>query len=501
MENLIIYEIYIKSFKDSNNDGIGDLNGIYEKLSYLKEVGINTIWITPFYPSPQIDNGYDVSDYRSVAKEYGTIDDFKKLLDKAHDLDIRVVVDVVFNHCSDKHEWFLDESKKDYFIYQKEIPNNWESMFSGCAWEYDERYGEYYLHRFAKEQPDLNFTNKNVINEFKDILLYWLDIGIDGFRFDVINFFISDNSKLKLDNPKGEHIHDLNHEQTYEIIREFKQHLKSNSKRDFIFIGEVGSDDNETLKTYVHDDLMDFVFNFNISSQEKLDVNKIFNELKVTSASFEYPTVFFSSHDMSRFNTRLANKNDDITKLLLTLIFTYKGIPILFQGDEFAQPDIVANAIEQMVDIRGVNEYHELVKKGMDDYEAFKKAMIKNRDYSRGTLHWDETKYYGFSEVEPWIYNNDDDMPQSKQVELKDSVFNYTKQIIKLRNENLILQKGELLNLELISACICYQRQLENKTSTIILNFKDEIQTINYMGLEIEIKPYSYQIGGIWKEI
>ena len=289
----VFYEIYMPSFKDGNNDGIGDFKGIASKLDYLHKLGVKGIWLTPFYPSPKVDNGYDISDYYNVDKDYGTLEDFKDFLEKAHKLDIKVIGDIVLNHTSSEHPWFKesrrskDNEKRDFYIWRKGKPNNWESFFGGDAWEYDDVTKEYYYHAFAKEQVDLNWANPRVYDEMIKVLKFWLDLGVDGFRFDVINF-LTVNEDLSDNNPydeNGEQIHkfDKNQKGILDIIRRLAKEIK-NIKEDAFLVGEVGSEDLNDLIDYSGKDLLDVVFNFNLGSMESFSAEKIYKEYSVTSS-------------------------------------------------------------------------------------------------------------------------------------------------------------------------------------------------------------------------
>lgn len=391
---MFIYEIYIKSFNKSNDlNQFGDLQGVIEKADYLNDLGVDAIWITPFYPSPLIDNGYDVADYLQVDQRLGTIEDFKALIATYHRLNIKVYIDVVFNHSSDQHQWFKqalagDKHYQDYYMFEDKPVNNWQSMFKGSAWTYVPEIDKYYLHRFAKQQPDLNYMNDKVINEVKQILKYWTELGVDGFRFDVINFLITDKDRYA-QNSIGTERPDLNMPGTYEVIKELKQYTKSINP-NVTFIGEIGSDEIDILQTYVGEDLMDFVFTFNVSSLERLDVIKLGQELEKTYAVIENPTIFFSSHDMSRFFRRLANYDSEIHLMLVKLMFTLKGTKILFQGDENQTKDFECTSIDNMSDIQSVNEYHQLVSEGMPTEVAFEQSMKNNRDFSRNFIDFNQ---------------------------------------------------------------------------------------------------------------
>lgn len=433
---MFIYEIYIKSFnKSKKSSEFGDIKGIIKKAEYLSNLGVDAIWITPFYPSPLVDNGYDVANYIEVDERLGTIEDFKELLSTFHGYGIKVFIDVVFNHSSDKHAWFQKalegETKyQDYYIFEKNPVNNWESMFKGDAWTYAPTIDKYYLHRFAKEQPDLNYMNNVVKDELKNILKYWSKIGVDGFRFDVINFLITDK-KLYNTNNNNDVRNDLNMPGTYTLIRELKEYMKSINP-DVIFIGEIGSDDINILQSYVGEDLMDFVFTFNVSSLDTLDVEKLGEELTKTYKVIDNPTIFFSSHDMSRFYRRLAKYDDDLYFMIIHLMFSLKGIKIFFQGDENQTQDFECKSIEEMQDIQSRNEYKELLKAGEDPKTAFKKSLKSNRDFSRNFVEFEKNTEV-LNKVQALIKKYNTDFYMNSEI----SSIKYDKDTISFTRSNL----------------------------------------------------------------
>ncbi len=394
----MIYEIYIKSFNDSSGNGIGDLKGIVEKLDYLSTLGIEYIWITPFYPSNQIDNGYDVIDYIDINPEYGDFNDFSLLISEAKKKNIKIMIDLVFSHTSDYHEWFINSKKRinkyeDYYVWSDKPLNNWESMFGGSVWQYCKERNQYYLHRFAIQQPDLNLSNPLVIEEHKKTLDFWYNKGVRGFRFDVANFYFTDLSKLIIDNPKDEHINDINHQGAIDVIQQLKKHVLG-YKQDVLFVGEIGSEEVSELATYVGDDKMDLVFNFNLSSIKTLDVPLLVEKLNEIK-NFPNPTIFFSSHDMSRFFTRLAQGNENLQKLLLELILFFPATPVLFQGDEYGAADYQAKKLEDIYDIQAKNKIKE--------NSTFDEIIKESRDFSRTPMKFNSQEKAGFTNASPWL--------------------------------------------------------------------------------------------------
>lgn len=454
---MLIYEIYISSFCDSTGDGVGDINGIRSKLGYLKNINVDALWITPFYPSPKVDNGYDISCYKSVDELYGTLEEFKYLVNEAHELGLKVFIDVVFNHTSDKHKWFSESIKnnnvyKDYYYWYDEIPNDWESYFGGPAWSYDSKRKQYYLHRFAKEQPDLNLSNPLVKQELLEVLNYWIEFGIDGFRFDVINFVITNEARIHVNN-----IGDIDKRVDDPGAKDFIKYLRTSISEDIVFIGEVGSEEIEILESYVGEELMGMVFNFNIGSIKKLDINLLYKEISESTN----PTMLFSSHDMMRMHTRLSEGNKKVSYLLYELLINYSDNYIVYQGDEMLIDDFIPKNISEVKDISGVNRYNELLKSGMEEAEAFENIKSHTRDYSRKLIDWST--------------NVDDKFLE----------------ITKYKNENIILHKGKVTKTELIDGVICFTKTYANDQVHILLNFNNEEQSINYSGKTYKLLGHS----------
>ncbi|AYF99943.1 alpha-amylase family glycosyl hydrolase [Lactococcus allomyrinae] len=419
-KNSVFYEIYLASFCDSNEDGIGDVRGVIGKIPYLNTLGITGIWLTPFYPSPKVDNGYDVSDYCDIASEYGTIEDLKELLDKVHQSGIKVIVDLVINHTSTEHNWFKDINKKDWYIW-RELPNNWESFFGGSAWEFDERFKEYYYHSFSKEQADLNWANPEVKCAIWEVIDFWIDLGIDGFRLDVINNLSISNEFF--DNPINEegeqvHLYDVNQQGVTEVIKELKKHIFEKG-RSLFTVGEISSSSLEIIESYSERMLLDVTFNFNFGSLEEFSVEKIFCELLAMKKVYDdgrRPTFFFNSHDMSRSWNRLASENLERYRQLAVLTLINAGVSFLFQGEELGIGDYLPNEVSDIRDIQAINKYNEA-----KDIVA---ANEVNRDRSRGMIPWERLK------SDAWI-------GQGKKNEKSNEVFDFYKQLIQLRKDYL----------------------------------------------------------------
>lgn len=505
----VFYEIYMPSFKDGNNDGIGDFKGITSKLDYLHKLSVKGVWLTPFYQSPKVDNGYDISDYYNVDKDYGSLEDFKCFLEKAHKLDIKVIGDIVLNHTSSEHPWFKesrsskDNEKRDFYIWRKDKLNNWESFFGGDAWEYDETTKEYYYHAFAKEQVDLNWANPKVYDEMVKILRFWIDLGVDGFRFDVINF-LTVNEDLENNNPydeKGEQVHkfDKNQKGILDIIRKLAKDIK-NIKKDAFLVGEVGSEDLNDLIDYSGKDLLDVVFNFNLGSMKNFSTEKIYKEISEMNSRYsedQIPTIFFNSHDMERSISRF-NPNGDkngIERAMAALLLTSYGVPFMYFGEEIGMKNLFCNDINKMNDIQGITKYNIEISKGKSKKEALESANKSSRDKSRSPMQWDNSKYYGFTEVEPWI--NIDDKKDIENVEYceasKDSLLNLYRDLIELRYNNECLVYGRYENISLEDDVLSFERKHEEQRIKVIINFSNSTYEEEVIGKMLYGKTKSHK--------
>ena len=475
-QETVFYEIYVPSFKDGNGDGIGDFKGITEKLDYLQDLGIGAIWLTPFYKSPRVDNGYDISDYYSIDPVFGNDDDFSRFIKEAHDRNIRVIIDIAFNHTSTEHPWFKesasakDSPKRDWYIWRDE-PNNWESFFGGSAWEYDPKTKQYYYHSFAKEQADLNFGNEEVKKEIFKILNYWLQKGVDGFRLDVINNLTFGQDFT--DNPydeKGEQIHlyDKDQEGIIEFLQELTSFVKSINPDAFL-VGEISSDELDFIARYAGSPLLDVTFNFNFGSIKRFSVKTIFNEMKKMEAVYQenrLPTIFFGSHDMPRLWNRLARCQVEMAELLATLILTARGVPFLYFGDEIGMEDLQQNTIEDFRDIQAIMAYRLAKEKGESEEAALLKAVQASRDKARAPMQWENEP---FSSGEPWIPEANR-VPDSRRKRL----YSYYKKLIILRkNEDFCYAPYDLL--ELNNELLYFKRG----HYLVLLNFGEKPETIH----------------------
>lgn len=513
----VFYEIYMPSFKDGNGDGIGDFKGIASKLDYLKDLGIKGIWLTPFYPSPKVDNGYDISDYYNIDKDYGTLEEFKEFLNKAHNLGIKVIIDIVLNHTSSEHPWFkeskssIGSERRDFYIWKNSIPNNWESFFGGEAWEYDENTKEYYYHAFAKEQVDLNWSNPKVYEAMKDVLKYWIDFGIDGFRFDVINF-LTVQDDLNVDNPfdeSGEQVHkyDKNQDGVLDIIKRLVKDIRD-IKEDIFLVGEVGSEDFNELKPYCGENLLDVVFNFNLGSIDEFSIEKIYKEILCMNEEYDekqIPTIFFNSHDMGRSITRFNPKGNcnGIEKAIAALLLTTKGVPFMYFGEEIGMQDLVCYDIDKMNDIQGITKYKLEIAKGKSEYESLKLSNKSSRDKSRSPMQWNNDINYGFSEAKPWINIEDKKDKTTVEKATKDnkSLLNLYKELIKIRCNTTALLYGDYEDLILENDVLSFRRKYNDIVVDVVINFSNEDYTQKIDKIELlntsesnTLKPYDFSI-------
>lgn len=491
----VFYQIYMPSFCDGNGDGIGDFIGITSKLDYLVDLGIDGIWLTPFYKSPKVDNGYDISDFYSVDPDYGTMEDFETFLKEAHAKGIKVIVDLVLNHTSSEHAWFKESRtsksnpKRDWYIWKDPVngqePNNWESFMGGSAWKYDSTTNQYYYHGFAEQQVDLNWTNPEVKQAMLDVMKFWLDKGIDGFRLDVINHLkVSDQFP---DNPvdpvTGEQIHryDKDQEGILDVIKEICAFVRTYTNK--FLVGEVGSEDLEVLKKYSGNDLLDVVFQFNLGSIPSLDIDHIYQEIVKMDAEYredQIPTLFFGSHDLSRFISRFnrGTDHDKIGKLIATLMLTTKGIPFIYYGDEIGMQDLVIEDIAEMKDVQGIIAYQMALEEGKGEEEALKIANKKGRDSSRSPMQWSSREYFGFSTVKPWISLPNNDITVENQLNDPNSILFYYKKLISLRKKIPALTYGEYEKLEKNNDLIMYKRNNEDSSVVVYLNFGSKEEPI-----------------------
>lgn len=503
----VVYQIYPRSFMDSDGDGIGDLQGIISRLDYLKYLGIDVIWMSPVYKSPNDDNGYDISDYRAIMDEFGTMEDFDELLAKAHERGIRIVMDLVVNHTSDEHKWFMESRKskdneyRDYYIWREgknaqTPPNNWGSCFGGPAWQYDEATDMYYLHLFSKKQPDLNWDNPKVRQEVFDMMTWWCDKGIDGFRMDVISMI----SKTK-EMPDGEGIGLYGDFSPYCVhgpnVHKYLQEMNEKvlSKYDIMTVGETAGVTTELAKQYAGENTheLDMVFQFEHVegdgkygkwTDEKLPLTtlkKTLSRWQVDLYGQAWNSLFWDNHDqpraVSRFGDDRSQYREVSAKMLATCLHMLQGTPYIYQGEELGMTNYPFQSPEDFRDIESINAYKEWCADGSLSHEVFWPCItFKSRDNARTPLQWDDSAQAGFTTGTPWIAVN----PNYKEINAKaqtadpDSVFHYYKKLIALRKENPVMVYGryELL-LSDSEELFVYTRTLEQEKLLVVCSFCD----------------------------
>lgn len=510
----IVYQIYPRSFCDSNGDGIGDIKGITSKLPYLKDLGINVIWLSPVYQSPNDDNGYDISDYEAIMTEFGTMADFDEMLAKAHSLGIKIVMDLVVNHTSDEHKWFIesrsskDNPKRDYYIWKDgkdgKEPNNWGSCFSGSAWQLDETTGQYYLHLFSKKQPDLNWENDEVREEVYSMMNHWCEKGIDGFRMDVISLISKDQSFP--DGPTygglyGSFESCSNGPRVHEFLKEMNK--KVLSKYDIMTVGECAGVTLEEAKKYANSDgsELNMVFQFEHTgldddstmkwSTKKMPLVPLKENLTKWQKGLNevaWNSLYFCNHDQPRIVSRLGSEKDEYRELsakcIATCLHMMQGTPYVYQGEELGMTNTVFNSVKDFRDLESINAFNELTETGViSAEELFPKICHKSRDNARTPMQWDDSKNAGFTTGTPWIDVNPNytEINAKEQIAREDSVFNYYKKLIALRKEYEIIVYGDYnLLFPEDEDLFVYERSLDGKKLLVACNFSESEREFDF---------------------
>ncbi|EOU1912635.1 alpha-glucosidase [Clostridium perfringens] len=503
-KELIAYQIYPKSFMDSNGDGIGDIQGIISKLDYLKDLGIDLIWLCPMYKSPNHDNGYDISDYKDILDEFGTMDDFNELLNEVHNRGMKLIIDLVINHTSHEHPWFIesrssrDNPKRDWYIWREgkgdEEPNNWESIFKGSAWEFCENSEEYYLHLFAKEQPDLNWENKEVRSELYKMINWWLDKGIDGFRVDAISHIKKEEGLKDMDNPEGlKYVSSFEKHMNVEGINSHLKELKEEtfSKYDIVTVGEAnGVSANEADHWVAEDEgTFNMIFQFehlnlwNYEEGQGFDVKAYKDVLTNWQNSLEgkgWNALFIENHDIPRVVSTWGNDKEYLTecaKAFGAIYFLQKGTPFIYQGQELGMTNVKYHSISEYDDVKTINTYNERIESGVSEEIALKEAWVTSRDNSRTPMQWNSSENAGFTCGKPWIGVNENYKTINVEVEERDenSVLNFYKKLIRLKKSNEALIYGVYdLILEEDENIFAYTRTLNNEKFLIMANLTGE---------------------------
>lgn len=545
----VVYQIYPRSFMDSNGDGIGDINGITEKLEYLQELGIDVIWLSPVYQSPNDDNGYDISDYQAIMTEFGTMEDFDRMLSRAHELGIKIMMDLVVNHTSDEHAWFVESKKsvdnpyRDFYIWRKgkedgSEPNNWGSCFSGSAWKYDPQTDMYFLHLFSKKQPDLNWDNPDVREHVFDMMNWWCEKGIDGFRMDVISLISKpeglpdgvpgENGYADSGCANGPHVHEYLKEMNKKVLSHY----------NLITVGEASGVTLEEAKKYASADgsELNMVFQFEHvgsgpegnnrfgkwdSHKMSLPVwKKILSKWQTGLEGKAWNSLFLANHDQPRsvswFGNDSAEYREISAKMLATCLHMMQGTPYVYQGEELGMCNAYFDKLEDYQDIESLNAYKELTETcGVSHEEMMGYLKRISRDNARTPMQWDDSANAGFTTGTPWIKVNSNykTVNAKQQTTDPDSVFSYYKELIRLRHENDIIVYGEYELLEPQNEeLFIYTRTWNNEQLMVLCNFTDkdvvipaavmaqipadaQILISNHVGnLEAVLRPYEARV-------
>lgn len=498
--NKVIYQIYPKSFKDSNGDGIGDLRGVAEKLDYLKDLGVDYLWLTPFFVSPQRDNGYDVADYRNIDPMFGTMEDLDNLIAEGEKRNIGLMFDMVFNHTSTSHEWFRralagEKKYQDYYIFKEgapdQPPTNWQSKFGGSAWEYVSSLGKWYLHLFDVTQADLNWKNPEVREELKEVIRFWKAKGVKGFRFDVVNLiskpeiweddFEGDGRKFYTD---GSYVHEY-----------LKELVRDTGIEDYVTVGEMSSTTLEHCIRYsgAEEKELSMCFNFHHLKVDYKDGNKWelmepdYMELKVIFEKWQmgmqrgnaWNALFWCNHDQPRIVSRFGNEGEywkESAKMLAGMIHLMRGTPYIYQGEEIGMTNPHYTSIEQYADVESRNYYEILLNEGKTKEEALEILAARSRDNSRTPMQWTDERYCGFSDTKPWIpvSDNFEKINVKKQKQDRDSILEFYKKLIMLRKEKEVIARGNIEFMEVENAgVLAYTRCLDKQKLLVCCNFRD----------------------------
>lgn len=531
----IVYQVYPKSFKDSNNDGFGDLSGIVEKLDYLKDLGIDYIWITPFFLSPQKDNGYDISSYTKIDPEFGSMKDFELLVKEADNRNIGIMLDMVFNHTSTEHIWFqnaLDGDKKyqNYYIFKEgpkdKAPTNWVSKFGGSAWEYSKRAGKWYLHLFDVSQADLNWENPEVREELKNIIFFWKSKGVRGFRFDVINL-ISKPDVFEDDNVGDGRRFYTDGKKVHQYLKEL---VRDTGIKDYITVGEMSSTSIKECIKYSNPDEkeLSMCFNFHHLKVDYKDGDKwklmapdiaslksIFKEWqeKIQSGN-GLNALFWCNHDQPRIVSRLGDEGKyykESAKMLAGLIHLMRGTPYIYQGEEIGMTDPHFKSIDMYRDVESLNYYKILMEQGLNSEEALTILDRRSRDNSRTPMQWSAKKNAGFSKVSPWINvaDNYKSINVENEKDDKDSILSFYKKLITIRKENTVISAGNISFIDTNENIIAYKRSLGERKILVFCNMSNKdasldidldgfkklignYSELNYIDKNLRLSPYEF---------
>lgn len=496
-QQAVAYQIYPRSFQDSNGDGIGDLPGIISRLDYLKTLGVDALWLSPVYLSPNADNGYDIADYQAINPEYGTMADMQRLLTETKKRGMRVIMDLVVNHTSNEHQWFVEarqdpySEKRDFYIWADpvdgHVPNGLQSGFIGAsAWEYDEASGQYFLHLFSKKQIDLNWDNPKLRQAIYHMMNWWLDLGVSGFRLDVVDMLGKDWQHEQVVN--GPHLHDYLHEMNRATF----------GRGDYLTVGEAWSAGPELARQYsdeVNQELsMIFQFGFTWADRvvggekwetKPLDVAQLKQALyddQLAMADAGWPSLFWNNHDLPRAASRYGDGSPLAAKMLAIVLHGFRGTPFIYQGEELGMLNRPVTSIDEVDDVEARTIYRLRLAAGDTQTEALQKINVFNRDQARSPMQWDDTAQAGFTAGKPWLPVNDDYPKINVEQQVADprSVFAIYQQLIQLRHTQAILQSGKFAIVSGIpDQVMAYTRSLNNVTWLIVANFSQKPMTVD----------------------
>lgn len=497
-EGAVVYQIYPRSFKDSDRDGIGDIPGIILKLDYLKDLGVNVLWLCPVYKSPGEDNGYDISDYNDINPEFGTLSDMDRLIYEANKRNIKIIMDLVINHTSDQHPWFIKSKDKnscyrDYYFWKEDNgsgrPNNWTGFFGGKAWDKDQETGDWYLHLFSKNQPDLNYHNPAVLEEIKKIMTFWLDKGIAGFRCDVINILWKEsleNGRKKLILTGSEHY--ISQQGNHDILKTLRNEVLDHY--DCFTVGETVFISPQTAREFCLPEKreLDMIFSFEHMETDQVIVKwfktrfrpkKLFKVLIKWQNELPWNANYLENHDQPRSVSRFGNDKDfreESAKMLGMLLLTLRGTPFIYQGQELGMTGFDFKSPEDIRDVESRNIYRMAKHYHIPERIRWKMIQLTGRDNARTPFHWNKGKNAGFTEGIPWIKVNDNytDINAEDQTHKPDSILSFYKKLIALRKDSVVLREGSFVPVSHNRTLFIYERRYEREAIRVLLNFSDK---------------------------
>ena len=524
----VAYQIYPRSFMDSNGDGIGDLKGIIQKLDYLKDLGIDVLWISPFYKSPNDDCGYDISDYCDIMDEFGTMADFDLLLSEVHKRGMKLIADLVINHTSDEHPWFiesrssLDNPKRDWYIWRDgkdgAEPNNWESIFSGSAWEYDDETKQYYMHLFSKKQPDLNWENEEVRQALYDMVNWWLDKGIDGFRVDAISHIKKEEGLSDLPNPTGlKYVSSFEKHMNVEGIHPLLEDLKKNTfdKYDIMTVGEANGVKIEDAELWVgeQEGKFNMVFQFEHlglwkdngeSGKDIIGLKQILSKWQKGLYNKGWNALYIENHDLARIVSTLGDDElywKESATSLAVMYFLMQGTPFIYQGQEIGMTNVHFKTVEEYQDVQSTGLYYSKLEQGMAHEDIMEIIWATARGNSRTPMQWDETVNGGFSSGTPWLAVNPNykEINVAQQLADEESILNFYKKMIQLKKSHDVFTYGEYdLTLDNHPAIYAYTRTLDHEQVLILSNLTGqevafELEKMNLVFDQLMLSNYKVE--------